>query len=1832
MKTAYSRLLIPFLLTILSFSPLGLRADQTFTVTTNADSGAGSLRWALTEPCTGTRTVNFGFYDTVIELSSSIVVTGNVAIIAQEHGASGQFLNGGRITISGGGSVRPFVVSPGAAFRLQGLTVANGSAEEGGAIYNDGGDLRVVRCTLLNNAATRGGAIYNNGGSNVLNTCTLSGNTATRGGVVYNDGGSSRLQYVTACENSASELGGVLYTDGGSDIVHRSILWGNAAPACATAPAYSTQIADANSAMVSATQCIIQGGYPGYYDSTGLGVWDFAKDLIQEMPYNLDVDPLLGPLGYPKYSGDFQLFTADWEKDNANPVSTMMYEPLPGSPAHFAIYGFYDNDDWLEDPDDVYEQRGSWLRRKVDGGNEVYGASIGSCFIGFQNPYIIGEHPHYEIQTNDWGEAMWETNTSQSTEVLQPFQPIRMTVTSPYCPPISYEGGEVFFVIPDTPTGPSCTISPNPAKIAADGTVTFTPIANGYVGTYTVIAHVLYHPPYYDYLAGKEITLTNTKGQHLIVTNEAADSTFGSLRWATENVAEGGRITFAGDLTCPLTQQSGKEQPTVLYDIDGEDNEVVITAQGTASVMTVGRGGSPSPITIQNVTIADGYFSDAGFSFRAGGAYIRNGYISFINVKFRNNRGDNGGALSIDTISHLDGALNLKLINCVFEGNRASNRGGALFLVDSDAEIDFINCTFTGNQAAQGGAIYNQHPGFFYLPDGMRQRFSNCIFWDNTATTYPTIHTEAGGGSNSVTFTTSDIPNAFPSGTWDAALGINGGGNIAADPLFTDAANSNYVLAAGSPCINAGSNGLVPTNITEDIAGNQRMADSIVDMGAYETPYIVTVTFNANGGTPGTISSNYVEGLAIGVLPVVTRTGYTFSAWTNAAGAMVTTTTLVSRTATNLYARWTANTYAVTFDKQSGTGGSNGVTATYGSAMPTATAPTRTGYTFGGYWDAPSDGTQYYSAAMASLRTWDKATASTLYARWTANTSTVAYNGNGSTGGVTASSEHTYDTASPLTLNGFTRDGYTFIGWNTAANGRGTSYFDGATILNLTDVNGASVTLYAQWAPYGTTRDQINDNVGNYFLNLTSGWQSFTAGTDGYLAAVSLYVYSYGAGSKYSGGPDWTGTLAIYAGTGTGGALLASQPISGTGAVQLPTFFLDPPPKLAAGGVYTLAILNASAGLTFRASANLYAGGRCGFNAGYDLDFATYLMASDWSDAAFRDTSFTVDMNVISNAAQLAQFAWLVNNGEMYLDRTITLVSDIHLAAHYWVPAGPGFSQRFEGAFDGAGHSVSGLRIDNPAADYQGLFGCVGTEGAVRNLTVADSEISGQTYVGGIAGRSFGIISNCTVTAGGTISGTLYSVGGVVGCAEGALYDCVNGAAVTGGGGVGGVAGEANGTITNCTNSGSVLGNSSVGGIAGIAIGTLADCMNSGSVEATGGEATGGVAGSAAGDILQCTNTGSVEGGLAAGIVGQHTGERIDGCRNAGAVTAMAAGGIVTMGQSLVVNCVNEGTVYGVMAGGIVCELHEGAVVRNCANAASIEGMSAAGGFAASTEVGSVIENCVNSGAVTGSGDVGGLIATHEGAATNCYWKQTGIAPFTLPVMGTDNGTLAACQSFGDAPGTLAAPVTVGGVMTDRLSSALNAWVAAAWMPGCGLSSWTAGSSTSYPSLVPAIELGGALIPQTLGDGFMAGADSAQIAGTVAAYTNAHPTATASTFGGLLCQADAMGFSFADLAAGDAILRFDPYLIITGFDPFSRVLTFQLENGVDMTATVAMNRLAGSSSGLLRVYWMGRPDGIPIPLTPTVEFREDGRADATFDISDPQTSAFFRLVIEQKTD
>jgi len=148
-----------------------------------------------------------------------------------------------------------------------------------------------------------------------------------------------------------------------------------------------------------------------------------------------------------------------------------------------------------------------------------------------------------------------------------------------------------------------------------------------------------------------------------------------------------------------------------------------------------------------------------------------------------------------------------------------------------------------------------------------------------------------------------------------------------------------------------------------------------------------------------------------------------------------------------------APSYNLSFSANGGTGAMAAETENATTAL-TGDAFSRAGYTFAGWNTAPSgSGTAYANGATYAF-----AANATLYAQWKPNSSyTVSFNANGGTGAMAAETE---STPTALTSDGFTRAGYTFAGWNTAANGSGTAYASGATYAFT-----ASVTLYAQWTP-----------------------------------------------------------------------------------------------------------------------------------------------------------------------------------------------------------------------------------------------------------------------------------------------------------------------------------------------------------------------------------------------------------------------------------------------------------------------------------------------------------------------------------------------------------------------------------------------------------------------------------------------------------------------------------------------------------------------------------------------------------------------------------------------
>jgi hypothetical protein len=226
----------------------------------------------------------------------------------------------------------------------------------------------------------------------------------------------------------------------------------------------------------------------------------------------------------------------------------------------------------------------------------------------------------------------------------------------------------------------------------------------------------------------------------------------------------------------------------------------------------------------------------------AGGGMVSytNSSPTVVNCIFRSNVATTFGA-GVFNRDNCAGAFT----NCLFVGNTATDSGGGMINRVNSTPV-LTNCTFTGNTAAGGGAIFNATS----VPT-----LSNCILWGDTPD-----EVVVGSGSPPV-ITYSDVQ-----GGW------TGAGNINADPALT----GDYHLSAGSPCIDAGNDLVVPADVTDldgnsdvaertplDLDGNARFVDDagtvdtgvadppnypeVVDMGAYEFGVFCPGDLNGDG-------------------------------------------------------------------------------------------------------------------------------------------------------------------------------------------------------------------------------------------------------------------------------------------------------------------------------------------------------------------------------------------------------------------------------------------------------------------------------------------------------------------------------------------------------------------------------------------------------------------------------------------------------------------------------------------------------------------------------------------------------------------------------------------------------------------------------------------------------------------------------------------------------------------------------------------------------------------------------------------------------------------------
>jgi uncharacterized repeat protein (TIGR02543 family) len=342
-----------------------------------------------------------------------------------------------------------------------------------------------------------------------------------------------------------------------------------------------------------------------------------------------------------------------------------------------------------------------------------------------------------------------------------------------------------------------------------------------------------------------------------------------------------------------------------------------------------------------------------------------------------------------------------------------------------------------------------------------------------------------------------------------------------------------------------------------DFAGTPITTDTAI-YGVW-SPDIWSIEFNANGGAfadreTAPKSAEYIpanappQSMGVGdpVRPYsflasrdvptgLARLGYSFTGWRgapNGTGAQLPADGTVVTGNAVYYAIWQLETYDIDYDLAGGMAAyANPVTYRVTDHFPiTFNAPQRTGYTFTGwtcdYEDTvetnPDDTT---APAIGFALTQGVTEDVALTAHWRANAYRVNYYGNGAGSGAMAVDTVNFGTAFTLKANAFARPGYSFLGWNTAADGSGKAYADRFSFVNGSSGQNTGVgwdltselSLFAQWEPatYTLTFDKNTSDEGACDASPTGRAVSFGSsiellpGVGGYGAAPTRPGYVF---------------------------------------------------------------------------------------------------------------------------------------------------------------------------------------------------------------------------------------------------------------------------------------------------------------------------------------------------------------------------------------------------------------------------------------------------------------------------------------------------------------------------------------------------------------------------------------------------------------------------------------------------------------------------------------------------------------------------------------------------
>jgi predicted outer membrane repeat protein len=755
----------------------------------------------------------------------------------------------------------------------------------GGAMYNYAyqgtSSPNLNHVTFSGNTADAGGAMFNDGYQGTSNpsltNVTFFGNTADAGGAMYNYGNqgtsSLNLNNVTFSGNTAAEYGGAMYNYGllgvSSPSLSNVVLWGNTAPS-------GSQIYN-SSANITFTTSLVQGGIDG------AGIQNYFST-VTDGGGNLAADPMFVDAA----NGDVHLQYGSPAIDTGTNAAISLTTDLDGSPRK--VDGDLDGSVIVDMGAYEYNRcpSGSILYVDQDAASPLFGESWNTAF---QNPVIAlnvaavcsgiseiwvagGVYTPGLLQTDSFhllpGVALYGGFTGDEDSLAE-----RDWVTNPTILSGDIDGNDKNADDNSIAETPADMVGGNSYHVVyADGSttpITESTILDGFIIT-AGQANESYpngnNPNawgggFYCNGAGSGKECSPSFRNVTFLGNTAAvyggamfnDGSEGTSSPSLTNVTFSGNTAdvyggamfnygYQGVSSPSLTNVTFFGNTAAFnggamynYGLQGTSSPILTdvtflgnTAGNAGGAMyNYGLQGTSSPNLI-NVAFS-------GNTADAGGAMINDGYQgtsspNLNNVTFSGNTADAGGAMY--NFGPYGGTSSPILTNVTFSGNSAAQYGGAMYNYGNQgtSSPNLNNVTFSGNTAAiYGGAMYN-----FGTKGTSSPNLSNVILWGNTAPDGSQIYSSDG----SVTLTTSLVEGGIGgAGIYnDNSTVTDGGGNLAADPMFVDAAYGDVHLQYGSPAIDTGTNAAI--NLTTDLDGNPRFVDgdgdgyARVDMGAYE--------------------------------------------------------------------------------------------------------------------------------------------------------------------------------------------------------------------------------------------------------------------------------------------------------------------------------------------------------------------------------------------------------------------------------------------------------------------------------------------------------------------------------------------------------------------------------------------------------------------------------------------------------------------------------------------------------------------------------------------------------------------------------------------------------------------------------------------------------------------------------------------------------------------------------------------------------------------------------------------------------------------------------------